>query len=72
MDIAGFEKDLARQMAAMPAADAHNIEEWIANALKRRCIDAKSNNNHNNNNNCKAAMQMHLRLKMGQTRNRAK
>jgi hypothetical protein len=60
-DVAGFEKELmamAGQMtgATMTAADARDIEELIADALKRRCSC---------NNGRKAAMHMHLRLKTG-------
>jgi hypothetical protein len=61
-DVAGFEKELNGRMAAIAAAaaaaaaNAQDIEELIADALKRRC---------NCNNGRKDAMQMHLRLKMG-------
>jgi hypothetical protein len=54
-DAAGFEKELNAQIAAI-TADARDVEELIADALKRRC---------NCNNGRKEAMQMHLRLKMG-------
>ena len=61
-DLAGFEKELmamAGQMALvapLTAADARDIEELIADALKRRCSC---------NNGRKAALHMHLRLKTG-------
>ena len=60
-DVAGFEKELmamAGQMtgATMTAADARDIEELIADALKRRC---------SYKNGCRGAMHMHLRLKTG-------
>ena len=58
-DVAGFEKELmamAGQMTPLVAADARDIEELIADALKRRCSC---------NNGRKAALHMHLRLKTG-------
>jgi len=62
-DVAGFEKELNAQIAAiaaaiasMTAADARDIEELIADALKRRCSCK---------NGCRGAMHMHLRLKTG-------
>ena len=61
-DVAGFEKELmamAGQMALvapLTAADARDIEELIADALKRRC---------SYKNGCRGAMHMHLRLKTG-------
>ena len=62
-DVAGFEKELNAQIAAiaaaiasMTAADARDIEELIADALKRRC---------SYKNGCRGAMHMHLRLKTG-------
>lgn len=62
-DLAGFEKELMAmsmtgQMAgaSMTAADARDIEELIADALKRRCSCK---------NGCRGAMHMHLRLKTG-------
>jgi hypothetical protein len=56
-DVAGFEKELNGQMAAIAAAAAANaqdIEELIADALKRRCTNGR-----------KEALHMHLRLKTG-------
>lgn len=58
-DVAGFEKEMSRQMTAIsqiPAADSQDIEELIARALKRRC---------NCTNDRKASLHMHLRLKNG-------
>lgn len=63
-DLAGFERELmamttTEQMALvapLTAADVRDVEELIADALKRRC---------NYNNGRKAALQMHLRLKNG-------
>jgi hypothetical protein len=62
-DLAGFEKELMAMsmtgqmaVASMTAADARDIEELIADALKRRC---------NYNNDRKASLHMHLRLKNG-------
>lgn len=69
-DVAGFEKELNGQMAAISGAiagassgasstNAQDIEELIADALKRRC-------NCNNGRRKEAMhMHMHLRLKMG-------
>ena len=57
-DLAGFEKELmamAGQMA-VGSTDARDIEELIADALKRRCSCK---------NGCRGAMHMHLRLKTG-------
>jgi hypothetical protein len=57
-DVAGFEKELNGRMtaiAAAAAANAQDIEELIAAALKRRCC----------NNGRKEALHMHLRLKTG-------
>ena len=68
-DVAGFEKELNGQMAAIAAvaaaaaANAKDIEELIADALKRRCSCK---------NGCRGAMHMHLRLKTGAKRNRPK
>ena len=56
-DVAGFEKELNGQMAAIAAvaaANAQDIEELIADALKRRCTNGR-----------KEALHMHLRLKTG-------
>ena len=62
-DLAGFEKELMAMsmtgqmaVASMTAADARDIEELIADALKRRCSCK---------NGCRGAMHMHLRLKNG-------
>ena len=55
-DVAGFEKEISSQMAHMLVADARDVEDLIADALKRRCC---------NSNNRKAALHMHLRLKKG-------
>ena len=60
-DLAGFEKELMTMtgqmaFASMTAADARDIEELIADALKRRC---------SYKNGCRGAMHMHLRLKTG-------
>ena len=61
-DVAGFEKELMAMtgqmalVAPLTAADARDIEELIADALKRRC---------SYKNGCRGAMHMHLRLKTG-------
>jgi len=63
-DLAGFERELmamttTEQMALvapLTAADVRDVEELIADALKRRC---------NYNNDRKASLHMHLRLKNG-------
>ena len=61
MDVAGFDAVMHNQIANMSqpdlqlfAASAQDIEELIADALKRRC-----------GNHCGAALHMHLRLKKG-------
>jgi len=58
-DLAGFEKEISNQIkntSHMLVADARDVEDLIADALKRRCC-------HSNNR--KAALHMHLRLKKG-------
>lgn len=58
-DLAGFEKEISNQIkntSRMLVADARDVEDLIADALKRRCC-------HSNNR--KAALHMHLRLKKG-------
>lgn len=63
-DLAGFENELMAMsmtgqmalVAPLTAADARDIEELIADALKRRCSCK---------NGCRGAMHMHLRLKTG-------
>ena len=58
-DLAGFEKEISNQIkntSHMLVADARDVEDLIADALKRRCC---------NSNNRKAALHMHLRLKKG-------
>jgi len=65
IDVAGFDALMSSQIANMSqpdlqlfAASAQDIEELIADALKRRC--------HNQGGNyCGAALHMHLRLKKG-------
>lgn len=64
-DVAGFEKELNAHIPAIAAAivaiaDARDIEELIADALKRRC-----NCNNGRKEAMQMQMQMHLRLKMG-------
>jgi ribosomal protein L12E/L44/L45/RPP1/RPP2 len=62
-DVAGFEKEISSQMANplhMLVADARDVEDLIADALKRRCCHS-----HGNNNDRRAALHMHLRLKKG-------
>jgi hypothetical protein len=61
IDVAGFDALMSSQIANMSqpdlqlvAASAQDIEELIADALKRRC-----------GNHCGAALHMHLRLKKG-------
>ena len=61
-DVAGFEQELNAQIAgiaaaiaaATTAANARDMEELIADALKRRCTNGR-----------KEALHMHLRLKTG-------
>jgi len=60
-DVAGFEKEISNQItntSHMLVADARDVKDLIADALKRRCC-------HNSNNGRKAALHMHLRLKKG-------
>ena len=63
-DVAGFDAEMRRQISNMSrddvrlfAKDSQDIEELIADALKRRCC--------NGNNDRRAALHMHLRLKNG-------
>lgn len=59
-DVAGFEKEISNQIATpmhMFAADARDVEDLIADALKRRCCHSSNNR--------REAMHMHLRLKKG-------
>lgn len=63
-DVAGFDAEMRRQIsniscddAPLFAKDIQDIEELIADALKRRCC--------NGNNDRRAALHMHLRLKNG-------
>ena len=58
-DVSGFEKEISSQLANtshMIVSDARDVEDLIADALKRRCC-------HSNNR--RAALHMHLRLKKG-------
>jgi hypothetical protein len=60
-DVAGFEKEMSSQMANtshMLVADTPDMEDLIADALKRRCCHSNSR---------RAALHMHLRLKKGTT-----
>ena len=60
-DVAGFEKEISSQIANpsyMLVADARDVEDLIADALKRRCC-------HSHGNDRRAALHMHLRLKKG-------
>ena len=64
-DVAGFDAEMMRQISNMSrddvrlfAKDIQDIEELIADALKRRCC------NHSQNDR-KIALHMHLRLKNG-------
>ena len=64
-DIAGFEKDMSIQIAnanTSHAADAQDMEDLIADALKRRCCSSGNRG---------AAVHMHLRLKKGANQNAA-
>jgi len=59
-DVAGFEKEISSQMANplhMLVADARDVEDLIADALKRRCCHSSNSR--------RAALHMHLRLKRG-------
>lgn len=59
-DVAGFEKEISSQMANplhMLVADTRDVEDLIADALKRRCCHSSNNR--------RAALHMHLRLKKG-------
>jgi hypothetical protein len=65
IDVAGFDALMSSQIANMSqpdlqlfAASAQDIEELIADALKRRCHNQGGNH-------CGAALHMHLRLKKG-------
>ena len=61
-DVAGFEKEISSQIANpsyMLVADARDVEDLIADALKRRCCHSHGNNDR------RSALHMHLRLKKG-------
>jgi hypothetical protein len=58
-DVSGFEREISGQIANpshMLVADARDVEDLIADALKRRCCTR---------NNRRAALHMHMRLKKG-------
>jgi hypothetical protein len=59
-DVSGFEKEISSQLintSHMLVADARDVEDLIADALKRRCCHSSNNR--------RAALHMHLRLKKG-------